>query len=191
MTTIVIVRCSPIPTNLDCSADPRRVAMRRLIVVGFVADDSRGSGVVAHRPLGAEQSPPGPTNAPYMMSSFADIMSATQWRHLKLAYSGIVSNWPLANYAWSKCDKAFPRLRSSIPYSRVFRSHNSSRTRASLPLLILAKRSRSKIARISPKPSHRLTDACNHCHRQVGMGFVVIRVPTSSPFSNQLFPPAQ
>jgi hypothetical protein len=29
----------------------------------------------------------GATNAPYMMPSLADIMSATQWRHLKLAYT--------------------------------------------------------------------------------------------------------
>src|SRR5215831_9426800 len=35
----------------------------------------------------------------------------------------------------------------------------------------------------------KLTNACNNCHHRAGVGFIVIRVPTSSPFSNQLFPP--
>jgi hypothetical protein len=37
----------------------------------------------------------------------------------------------------------------------------------------------------------KLTDACNRCHRAAGVGFIVIRVPISSPFSNQLFPPIE
>jgi len=37
----------------------------------------------------------------------------------------------------------------------------------------------------------KLTEACNHCHRSAGVGFVVIRIPTASPFSNQFFPPTQ
>jgi hypothetical protein len=37
----------------------------------------------------------------------------------------------------------------------------------------------------------QLTEACNRCHRSAGVGFVVIRIPTASPFSNQLFPPTQ
>jgi hypothetical protein len=34
-----------------------------------------------------------------------------------------------------------------------------------------------------------LTTACNVCHKSQGMGFIVIRVPTSSPFSDQSFAP--
>jgi len=37
----------------------------------------------------------------------------------------------------------------------------------------------------------RLTQACNRCHQEAGVGFIVIRVPTASPFSNQLFPPTE
>ena len=35
----------------------------------------------------------------------------------------------------------------------------------------------------------RITQSCNRCHEAAGMGFIVVRVPTSSPFSNQqLYP---
>ena len=37
----------------------------------------------------------------------------------------------------------------------------------------------------------RLTQACNRCHQAAGVGFIVIRIPTASPFSNQLFPPTE
>jgi hypothetical protein len=34
-----------------------------------------------------------------------------------------------------------------------------------------------------------LTAACNSCHQSIGRGFIFITVPTTSPFSNQLFSP--
>lgn len=36
-----------------------------------------------------------------------------------------------------------------------------------------------------------LTEACNSCHRAANVGFIRIRLPTSSPFSNQIFSPTQ
>jgi hypothetical protein len=35
-----------------------------------------------------------------------------------------------------------------------------------------------------------LTAACNGCHQAIGRGFILIQVPTSSSFSNQIFEPA-
>jgi hypothetical protein len=34
-----------------------------------------------------------------------------------------------------------------------------------------------------------LTAACNSCHQAIGREYIVIQVPTASPFSNQVFPP--
>ena len=34
-----------------------------------------------------------------------------------------------------------------------------------------------------------LTATCNACHQGIGRGFVVIQVPTVSPFSDQSFAP--
>jgi hypothetical protein len=36
-----------------------------------------------------------------------------------------------------------------------------------------------------------LSSERNRCHQEVGVGFIVIRIPTASPFSNQLFPPTE
>jgi hypothetical protein len=34
-----------------------------------------------------------------------------------------------------------------------------------------------------------LTAACNACHQHVGRGFIVIQIPTLSPFTDQRFTP--
>ena len=34
-----------------------------------------------------------------------------------------------------------------------------------------------------------LTVACNACHQGIGRGFIVIQVPTASPFTDQSFSP--
>lgn len=34
-----------------------------------------------------------------------------------------------------------------------------------------------------------LTSGCTACHRSVGLGFIVMQVPTASPFSDQVFQP--
>ena len=39
------------------------------------------------------------------------------------------------------------------------------------------------------KGFNALTAACNACHQGIGRGFVVIQVPTVSPFSDQSFAP--
>ncbi len=40
------------------------------------------------------------------------------------------------------------------------------------------------------KGFNELTAACNACHEGIGRGFIVIQVPTASPFSDQSFAPA-
>jgi len=60
----------------------------------------------------------------------------------------------------------------------------------------LAKPSAAIEAAINAKDSTRfaaafrsLTAGCNDCHRAQGMGFIKIKVPNASPFSNQVFAP--
>jgi len=57
----------------------------------------------------------GSTNAPYKMPSLADIMSLTQWRHLKLAYAGRVRNWPLAGYEVGQMQQSFSAAAQLFP----------------------------------------------------------------------------
>jgi hypothetical protein len=37
----------------------------------------------------------------------------------------------------------------------------------------------------------RITASCNQCHETAGVGFIVVRVPTSSTFSNQTVDPVR
>ncbi|HET7219257.1 MAG TPA: hypothetical protein VFJ02_14470, partial [Vicinamibacterales bacterium] len=68
--------------------------MKRIILALFAA--TAAIAAVAPQPLDAQQPQPGSANA--YLPVLADIMSGTQWRHLKLAYSGKVKNWQLADY---------------------------------------------------------------------------------------------
>ncbi len=164
--------------------------MKRLAVVAF-AGAAAVAAAVADRPSGAQQSQSTSANAPNTMSSLADIMSATQWRHLKLAYSGIVRNWPLADYeleqikqSFSAAAQLYPTFKS-VPLAQLIKDESGP------PVADLGKAIEIKSSADFTKAFARLTQACNHCHREAGVGFIVIRIPTSSPFSNQLFPPEQ
>src|SRR5215469_13671436 len=91
--------------------DYARGYMKRLMVA-FV-----GAALVVTT-IANGQSPPGQTgstNAPYMMPSLADIMSLTQWRHLKLAYAGIVRNWPLARFEVGQMQQSFSAAAQLFP----------------------------------------------------------------------------
>ena len=68
--------------------------MKRIIVMACASAAAAGAATL---PLGAEQSQPAATTDP-ATPSLADIMTGIQLRHLKLAYSGRVKNWPLAGY---------------------------------------------------------------------------------------------
>ena len=92
-------------------------------------------------------------DTPQTMPSLADIMSGTQWRHLKLAYSGKVTNWQLANYelgqiqhSFSAAAQLYPTFKS-IPLAQLIKDESGP------PLQISAKRSRGRTARISSKRS--------------------------------------
>lgn len=164
--------------------------MRRFIVIALVAAAAVLTAA-ADRQSAAQQAQPGSTSAPHVMPSLADIMSATQWRHLKLAYSGIVSNWPLAGYELEQIQQSFAAAAQLYPVFKNVPLAQLIKDESEPPLADLAKAIESKSSADFASAFARLTNACNHCHREAGVGFIVMRVPTSSPFSNQLFPPVQ
>ena len=165
--------------------------MKRLIGICFLAAAAAvAAAAFTDRPWGAAQAQQA-GDASRTIPSLADIMSATQWRHLKLAYSGKVSNWPLANYelgqiqqSFSAAAELYPTLQG-VPLARLIKDE-SGPTLADIGKAI-ERKNNADFTRAFTK----LTEACNRCHRDAGAGFIVIRIPTSSPFSNQLFPPAQ
>lgn len=146
--------------------------------------------VAAILPLDAQQSQPAGASDP-VTPALADIMATTQFRHLKLAYSGKVLNWPLAGYELDLMQRSFDTAARLYPTVKDLSLADLVKQESAPPLADLRRAIDAKSSDDFAKAFVRLTEACNRCHRSAGVGFVVIRIPTASPFSNQLFPPPQ
>jgi hypothetical protein len=162
--------------------------MKRIILIAsFAATAAIAAG--APQPLDAQQPQPGSANA--YLPVLADIMSGTQLRHLKLAYSGKVKNWQLADYELGQIQKSFADAAQLYPVFKNIPLADLIKNESEPPLADLRKAIDAKNLDDFAGAFGRLTDACNRCHRAAGVGFIVVRIPTSSPFSNQLFPPTE
>jgi len=113
-----------------------------------------------------------------------DIMNAVQFRHMKLWFAGKALNWELAAYELRQIESGLMEaatLYAGIPATNV--------TRMTEPAQSIADAIEAKDIRRFAKASAEFTNGCNACHQSVGRGFIVMRVPTESPFNNQVFPP--
>jgi hypothetical protein len=119
--------------------------------------------------------------------SLADIMIATQWRHIKIDDAIRAKNWNVVDYEIGKLSDTFDRaamLYQNIPVDLIagaFKALKEMREAVSEKNAAKARAAYSK-----------LNDACNACHRAAEIGFVVIQTPIQKagpfPFSNQRFP---
>ena len=113
-----------------------------------------------------------------------DVMTAVQWRHVKLWFAGKLENWDLARYE-------LRQIRAGLEEAVTFYRE--------IPVELVAATVdpiKAIDAAIDAKDGFRfaegynaLTDACNACHVGTGRSFIVIQVPTASPLSNQSFAP--
>jgi hypothetical protein len=113
-----------------------------------------------------------------------DIMSAVQSRHMKLWFAGKALNWDLAAYELRQLESGLMEaatLYPGIPATNV--------TTMAKPAQLIADAIEAKDSRRFAKAVSEFTNGCNACHQSIGRGFIVMRVPTESPFSNQVFPP--
>ena len=113
-----------------------------------------------------------------------DIMNAIQQRHMKLWFAGKARNWELAAYELRQIESGLleaATLYSGIPATNV--------TRMADPARSVADAIEAKDSRRFAKAVSEFTDGCNACHQSMGLSYIVMQVPTVSPFSNQLFPP--
>jgi len=115
-----------------------------------------------------------------------DLMTTMQMRHLKLWFAGKSKNWPLAAYEVDLMMENFRDIAVLYPNVPV----------ADVEMLIQPTKDIG--AAIQAKDTTRfnqayteLTAACNSCHQAIGRAYIVMQVPTASPFSNQVFPPKE
>jgi hypothetical protein len=121
----------------------------------------------------------------------ADIMHVTQLRHLKLSYAGSVRNWDLAEYEARQMGKSFRRAAQFYPVVENVPLASLIAEISEPALADVEKAIKERDSAAFFKSFKRLTAGCNSCHQATGRGFIRIRAPTASPFSNQVFPPAK
>jgi hypothetical protein len=161
-----------------------RMTKRFILTLGAVT----ASVLAAITPPDAQQSQTEPAVIP-VTPALADIMSTTQLRHLKLAYSGKVQNWPLAGYELGLIQQSFDSAARNYPELKGIPLAQLIKQESEPPLGELRRAIDTRSSDGFVKAFRKLTEACNRCHQTAGVGFIVIRIPTASPFSNQLFPP--
>jgi hypothetical protein len=113
-----------------------------------------------------------------------DIMGAIQLRHIKLWFAGKLGNWKLAAYEVGEIKASLENaadLYRGIPAELV--------TNTADPILAIGDAIEAKDSAAFAKSYSELTLACNACHQGIGRGFIVIQVPTASPFADQSFAP--
>lgn len=113
-------------------------------------------------------------------------MSATQFRHIKLWFAGKLQNWELAAYEVEQIKGSLgdaAQIYMEIPVELVANTIG--------PIQLIHDAIEAKDSTKFSKAFNDLTAACNACHQAIGRGFIVIQVPTASPFSNQLFSPRE
>jgi cytochrome c' len=138
-------------------------------------------------PAAQEQNPPNAQER--FVPRLNDMMVATQLRHFKLWYAGIVQNWPLANYELTQ-------IRDAISDTeRLYADKGGSKMSAMMKPAVdkLADAISAKDATKFATAFRKLTATCNSCHEATGYGFIKIRDPRlspleTSPFSDEVFP---
>jgi hypothetical protein len=149
--------------------------------------------LVGIRPTSAQQ--PAPPSAPgaevgkTYMPGLGEFMGRIQVDHAKLWLAGEARNWELADYELSEMKEVFSDVQDLVPrYQNIpvgdMIDAIITGTVAELEAAIAA-RDPGKFAVSFDK----LTEACNSCHQAANRGFIVIRRPAQSNFSNQDFAP--
>ena len=134
-----------------------------------------------------EQNPPNAQER--FVPRLNDMMVATQLRHFKLWYAGVVKNWPLANYELIQIREAITDT------ERLYANKGGSRMSATMmpPTDDVEEAIKARDGKKFASAFTKLTAACNSCHEADGFGFIKIRDPRlspleTSPFSDESFP---
>jgi hypothetical protein len=134
---------------------------------------------------------PSAQTAPAYVTGTGEIMGENQVRHEKLWFAGTAQNWPLAEYETSELREGFDDVRTFHPTFKKKPTAPMIDQYVAGPLSEVEKAIADKNEAEFTTGFNDLTNGCNGCHKEFGMGFNVIQRPTSPPFSNQSFEPAK
>lgn len=109
-----------------------------------------------------------------------EIMAQQQMRHIKLWFAGRAGNWPLADYEIDQLKDGFDDVDAQLGGDTVQKAVGAQ---ISALEKVVEGKDRAGFADAFDK----LTAGCNSCHRALDHAFIVIRRPTSLPYSDQSF----
>lgn len=155
----------------------KRLSLAILLIsgIGFTLA-ARAQGMT---PFAQQSHRPG---ADTQLLSLGDLMIVSQWRHMKLWQAAKAENWALAKYEADKLSESLYRaavLYVNIPAPLVKTSDAQ--------LAAIADAALQRDQRGFEQAFVALTTSCNACHQAAGLDFIRMRMPTSSPFSDQDF----
>lgn len=112
-----------------------------------------------------------------------EFMSGIQVHHEKLWFSGQAQNWKLAGFEIGEIREAVDDIRKYCTDRPEI---------GSLPMLMPPLDSVTAAIAHNDAPAFKrsfilLTATCNNCHKATKHEFNVIRIPTTPPFTNQVF----
>jgi hypothetical protein len=121
--------------------------------------------------------------------SLAVVMGLIQLSHFKLWLAGNLRNWPLAEYELS-------RMKASLQDASALFPNLPAADTSSMSADELRDAIRTKDGAKFDAAFENFTSECNSCHEGVGLRFIKIRVPATSPImtsplSNESFVPDQ
>ena len=121
--------------------------------------------------------------------SLAVVMGLIQVSHFKLWLAGNLRNWPLAEYELSQMKATLQDAKTLFPNDLKADTSGMSQSAEQFRDAI-----KSKDGAKFDAAFRKFTSECNSCHERVGLGFIKIRIPVTSPMmtsplSNQLFAP--
>jgi hypothetical protein len=112
--------------------------------------------------------------------AISDIMALQQRRHIKLWFAGTAGNWPLADYEVDALKGGFGELDSQLEGGTV-----KDAVGAAIAALEQAVETKDRTAFLTAYD--QLSAGCNSCHHTLDHAFIVIRRPSTLPYSDQSF----
>jgi hypothetical protein len=126
-----------------------------------------------------------PGEKAFYQPRLSDMMAITQLRQYKLWYAARNKNWPLADYEAQRMKQT---IQDTIAlYSRGDNPDFIDNVKKAIADIETDIKRRDNAAFV--RSFAELTNTCNGCHQRMGYGFIVIRVPTGSPYKNQVIAP--
>jgi chaperonin cofactor prefoldin len=118
---------------------------------------------------------------------FGEFMSSIQVHHNKLWFAGTNNNWKLADFEVHEIQEALEDIQNfntDRPEAKAIGMIN--------PAIDSVSNAIKKQDQQLFKSSYTLlTNSCNNCHRATEHEFNLVTIPSTPPYSNQSFKPAQ